>query len=229
MYCVLSLIYSNISLEHLFNIIHDSFCLTGDVRMDSQISTAISDGLLALTTLHAVYKVFIFSYMASLGFLIIAVAACLGTVYFTQQTPSNKLISWHKYITWLASVAGLPFVSCGYCHLGNGTILSNALLAGCLAVLLLQKQLAPEVKAMCGDIMGAFGLVVIAIVSMAGGNSYGIIGVVLYVACRAAMKLNLQLTGIKTVDLFHFALMFGNIALMFGLTKEEKPIFYRGT
>jgi len=197
--------------------------------MESQISTVISDGFLALTTLHAAYNVFRSSYVASIGFLIIAMAACLGTARFGQQFPVNKLISWHEYMIWLVGVAGLPLISCGYCHLRNSTLLSNALLSGCFAVLLLQKQLTDDVKAICRDGIGAFSLLVISVVSVAGGISYGVIGVVLYVAGSLVMKITLQQLGIKTVDLFHYALMFGNIALMFGLIKEERPVYYRGT
>lgn len=83
----------------------------------AEISTAISDLVLSLASFYGAGVVFERYKHASLGLLLVGLAAGVGTVRFLHVTPihrRNSVIALHTKLSWLATILGerLYFVNC---------------------------------------------------------------------------------------------------------------------
>ncbi len=195
--------------------------------MPSQVSVAVSDALLSLTTLNAAYRVSGVSLVTALGFLLIATAAGCGVIRFSLPDPSTDIIAWHKHFSWLSSAVGVPFVAAGYCREANIVVVSHALTAGGIALALLQKYFNDQAIQTFSTVIAGCSLASIICVSIPQFNEFGIIGGILYLVAGLVVGTEGSIWGILKVDIFHVMLTLGNVSLMKGLLQEVKPIYYR--
>lgn len=75
----------------------------------SQISTAISDLVLSISSFYAAGIIARRYLHATVGLLIIALASGVGTVRFLSIAPldrRNEVISLHTKLSWFAAIAG---------------------------------------------------------------------------------------------------------------------------
>ena len=191
------------------------------------MSTSISDLVLALATFHASYKVAGSSLAACIGFSIIAVAASFGTIKFALDNPGDGIVSWHKYFSWLSKVIALPLLASAYHRQNNILVLANAHVASGLSIILLKNYLTEKAVDMATEAVSTAAVVSIGLLNLVQFNPHGIIGAVIYAISGLVIGVEGDLYGIPRVDLFHYAFVLGNIALMMGLSAEPVPVYYK--
>ena len=81
--------------------------------MARQLSTSISDAILAWSVLYFIYNVFWVNFFSCLGLGIQGTAAALGVVRFAQQHQQGQIYDYHMMASWLARV------SCRYFYFRN--------------------------------------------------------------------------------------------------------------
>ncbi len=193
----------------------------------SQFSTAVSDALLALSSFHASIVLSSTNVSGLGGFLFIGLAACCGVQRFCMKHPDEKSISRHTYLSWLASVLGLSCIAAAYYRSQGIPIVANAHIACAIAVVMLRSQLSENVLHVATEIVSSGAVVSTLLLSLLMFNPFGIIGAMVYAVAGLVIGTEGDLYGILRVDLFHYALVLGNIALMMGLTHEPSPVYYR--
>ena len=82
---------------------------TKEIAMARQITTAVSDALLAWSVLYFIYNVFWSNFFACLGLAIQGVAATLGIVRFSQMRQAGQIYDYHRLTSELAGVNIKPF------------------------------------------------------------------------------------------------------------------------
>lgn len=195
--------------------------------MAREVSTAISDAVVVLSAINSAWNLKTSEPYAALGFLIIAAAASLGVLRFSQHNPVDSLIGWHKYMAWVSACLGLPLISLSYLRLAGYIWFANGHLAASAAVLLLQRFLSSEVTKPCGDILGGAAVVSILVCNIMNFNAHGLIGAVTYMVASLVVGTEGTMRGLKRVDIFHYLLAVGNIAMMMGLNRTSDPVFYK--
>ena len=197
--------------------------------MSRQLSTAISDGFLAIISLHASLQVLGISLSGFVAFVIIGIAATFGTVRFTFANPSKDLIAYHQYMAWLGSVIGTPYLAAAFHKLENSVFISNIHLASGFALLVLQSFLSKKVKDISTEVVSSAAVLSLIGICLFSLNMTGAIGGACYVIAGLAIGTSGKLHGIPRVDLFHYVLVIANIALMMGLQRDPQPVYYKAS
>ena len=195
--------------------------------MVRELSTAISDTAVALSAFNSAWRLRSIEPYAALGFLIIGSAASLGVLRFSQVDASDSLIGWHKYMAWVSACIGIPLISLSYLRQAGYIWFANGHLAASVATVIMKRFLSEEITKPCGDILGGAGVISILFCSIRDLNEHGILGTVAYASASLAVGTEGWLWGFKRVDIFHYLLAVGNIALMIGLSGSSSPIFYK--
>ena len=193
------------------------------------MSTSLSDLVLALSSFHAAYKVTNSTLAGAMGFVIIGTAATLGTIKFALDSPQEGIVSWHKFFSWLATVIGLPLLASAYHRQNSILIMANAHVASGLAIIILKNYLTEKAVSMATEAVSTAAVVSIGLLNVVQFNAHGIIGAVIYAVTGLVIGTEGDWNGIPRVDLFHYALVLGNIALMMGLSVEPVPVYYKPT
>jgi hypothetical protein len=196
--------------------------------MARALSTALSDLVLALSALNAAIKILIHAPLASAGFCIIAIAAALGTVKFALGSPPIVLVRWHKYFSWLSKTLGMSLIASSYHRQEILSKVANGHLALGLALAILGPYLADEAIAKATELVSSLAVLSIICITGIRFNVLGLIGALLYAVSGLVIGVEGTYRSVPRVDLFHYALAVGNIALLMGLNGNPIPIFYRG-
>ena len=188
----------------------------------AQYSTAISDGVLAIITLVMSGKLLAASRLyAASGFSIVTAAAVFGVMRFSQVCPSNGLVSWHRYLSWLAQAVGMSLVSASFVQ-NHNPFLSSVIVMLPIAIAILQGRiLSTSLCATVGELVGSVAVVAICIVGCVTANGFAIVGVTLTAFAGVVVKTEGQIGGILRVDVFHYLLAIANIALTKGLAQYD--------
>ena len=193
----------------------------------SQISTSISDALLALSAFNACYNVASSSLNAMCGFFIIGAAATCGIYRFGCSAPSSNTVQFHQFLSWLASVLGMSLLAAAFHRYYLNIIIANVHAAAALALVLLQQHFAESHVMLITEALSSLAVISILILSILVFNPYAIIGAVLYIVAGLVVGTNGAMYGIPCVDIFHYVLLVGNIALLMGLTRPQSLVYYR--
>lgn len=195
--------------------------------MARQISTSVSDGVLAVVTLQVAWQVTTYSLTAALGFLIIGAAASCGTMRFAHSQPSTALVEKHTYLSWLGQVAGLPCIAVATHRLNGVGWVANVHMATALAVVFLHSRvLSDKALHITTEIVGTGAVLSVLLLNVLTTNMFGILGTLMYAFSGLVIKTTGNWIGIPRVDLFHYALAVANVALMMGLQPRREPIYY---
>ncbi|XP_077982493.1 transmembrane protein 276-like [Glandiceps talaboti] len=193
---------------------------------ERQLSVAISDFALAVTSLNAAFVILSVTKLGSFGFLLIGTAASCGVVRFASSSPPQHLIGLHAMFSWLAGTVGLSCIASALYRSHGQYMVSSAHLAASLALTAVTRILAPEVQDVASQAVSGAAVISILMFSLFKFNPYGLVGASMYVLSGIVGTKGLLL-GIKCVDWFHYILAFANVALMKALQKYEPLVFYR--
>lgn len=199
---------------------------TADTNI-AQYSTSVSDGVLAAVTAVAVWNTFLSNYFyASFGFLLVVAAACFGVVRFSQCRPSETLINWHRYMSWLAQCVGMTLIAASFTQHTSLSVATFFSLSSFAVVLLRDRVIPSHLCAQAGDLLGSVSVVSIFVFGCAKFNGFAIVGSSLMVVAGVVVKTEGQIGRFLRVDLFHYLLAIANIALMKGLMIHNLPAVY---
>ena len=180
-----------------------------------------------LVTLKVAWTVTSCNLPAAFGFLAIGIAASCGTLRFFMSTPSHNIVELHSYMSWLATVAGLPCIAVGFHHLHGATWAANIHMATAIAAVSLRhRAVSGKALEIVSVIVSNGAVLSILALTIMTSNIYGILGTVIYTISGLVIKTTGAWVGIPRVDLFHYALALGNVALLMGIQTERQPIYY---
>lgn len=198
-----------------------------NTAMAQQLSTSISDGVLALSAFHACWRLLGSSLCGVIGFFLVGSAAACGTYRFAQKSPSKDSIEVHKYLAWFATVVGMSYLAAAYYRHEDVSVFANVHVALAFALVLLKRYLTEKACGLASEGTSGFALVSVLVFSVFQFNPYGIIGAALYIISGLVVKTEGVLYGIPRVDIFHYLLAVANISLMLGLSRVATPVYYR--
>jgi len=187
--------------------------------MARQLSTSVSDFVLALSVFYAV---FIFynnaQYFAAVGLLLQGIAASVGVVRFASlRSEMGPVFRTHKFLSWLATAAGVPILSFQFCTNYEAEITSHLLLAFSGLVTLSAQFMNAENKQLFTQASSGLGMLIILILSISYTNINGIIAGLIYVLTGAIIGSEGNILGILRVDILHYGLVAGNVFFMWSL------------
>lgn len=188
----------------------------------AQYSTAISDGVLAITTLVMSGKLLAANRLyATFGFLMVTAAAVFGVMRFSQVCPSNGLVSWHRYLSWLAQAVGMSLVSASFLQ-NHNSFLCNVIVILPIVIAILQGRiLSTSLCATVGELIGSVAVVAMFIIGCLTANGFAIVGTTVTAFAGVVVKTEGQIGGLLRVDVFHYLLAIANIALTKGLAQYD--------
>jgi len=197
--------------------------------MVAQISTAVSDAVLALVSLHTAQAVFETSLPAFTGFLLVGVAASAGVLRFRSPSPGRFLLNTHEFLSWTATVLGISCLAAAYHRVYLNVITANIHLALALAMCLLRGSLEERPLSICTEAVSSGAIVSILILSAFYNNPYAIIGSVAYALAGLLIGVKGHIYSVLRVDVFHYILAVANVSLMIGLMRPQSLVYYRPT
>jgi hypothetical protein len=195
--------------------------------MVAEISTAISDAVLAASAFYAIYLLKGVNSLSQVGFFTIGMAATIGVFRFGLEDAHSQLIRAHKTLSWLARVLGMALISVSYCQKSDLQLLYQILLAISIALVVMSQFLAPSLMETFSEIVSSGSVAVMLLVNLFYFNPHGVLGAAGYVIAGLLIGVEGKFHGIPNVDLFHYALFFANIALALGLAKQPELIYYK--
>lgn len=194
-------------------------------KMSAQYSTALSDAILALSSLYTAVALYRVSSFATVGFLLMTMAACLGAVRFSQRHPSDSLVARHKYMSQLTASLGLPLIAFAYTRHWQRS-LSYAILVVSLGFFACQQYFDKGLVRKLGAILSGISMLLVLVQSVIFQNVCGILGVVCFAFAGLVIKTDGYFNSIPRVDLFHYALVLANVLLKEGLLVSQLPSVY---
>jgi len=194
-----------------------------------KLSTAFSDAILALVSLHAAQK--LTGFIAAFGFLLTVLAASIGVIRFGKFIESNWVIKTHVYLSWVATVLGVPLVSYSFFKQCEYNIIANIFMACGLAGVATSSFLDEPTRKKTGELISTSAIIGTFLICLVHFNPYGLIGAALYAVAGLAVGTcgTVPFMGIPKVDIFHYTLAIANISLMLGVIylQDPKPVFYK--
>ena len=196
----------------------------------AELSTAVSDLVLAISALGGFATLLNKNILASLGFLGVAIAAAFGAYRFSRTQPSPSIISWHKSLAWLASTLGMSMIASGFHrHLDNPIM--TALHMGCAIALVIMSKafhvFSRSVEASLAEAISGAAVVSIGLFGFLYSNPFGVLGSIVFIAAGAVGTKEGTISGIKKVDWFHYFLCFANIVIIRALQFKPDAVYYK--
>ncbi|KAL8575930.1 hypothetical protein ACOMHN_027328 [Nucella lapillus] len=178
--------------------------------MARQLSTAVSDLVLLLSVLHFVYCVFWENLFASLGLSIQGVAAGLGVYRFAMDRPDYNITNYHKMMSWVAQVVGVPLLGVGFAY-DTMPLMANIIFLFVIAAVVVSRFVDDGLRKLLTEAASGFGMLTIILVSLRYFNLYGLIGAASYVASGLVIGSEGNMHGVPRVDILHYVLAVGNV------------------
>jgi len=178
--------------------------------MGRQLTTSLSDALLAWSVLYFIYNVFWSNFFACFGLGIQGIAAGLGVVRFAQGRADGQIYDYHMMSSWLARVVGVPLLAVGFCH-KDLPVMMNLNMMFMLGVLIGSRMLAPGMRKLVIEACSGFGMLTIIIVSLRTWNIYGLLAAAVYIVAGLVIGSEGKLSVFYRVDLLHIGLVAGNL------------------
>lgn len=188
--------------------------------MARQISTSVSDFVLACSVLYITAQLFVAnSKYAATGLLIQGAAASVGVARFAMRRPeSTPVFRAHKLLSWLASTAGLGLIAYQFCTLYNSLLMSYVIIAFSGLVTLTSQFMDANNKQLFVQASSGLALLTVLVLSVLNLNMYGIAAALTYILTGAAFGSEGVILGVQKLDLLHYGLVAGNIFFLFSLS-----------
>ncbi|XP_076448755.1 uncharacterized protein LOC143285395 [Babylonia areolata] len=185
--------------------------------MTRQLSTSVSDLVLALSVVYFVYCVFWDNVFAALGLLIQGVAAGLGVYRFALSRPDSKITNYHKMMSWTAQVVGVPLLGVGFANNYMPLMVNLNFLFVIAAVVASRFVDDGGQRKLLTEAASGFGMLTVILVCLRSINLYGLFGAAAYVGSGLAIGSEGHLHGIPRVDILHYVLAVGNLFFVMAL------------
>ncbi|XP_072014279.1 uncharacterized protein [Amphiura filiformis] len=196
----------------------------------AEMSTAVSDFVLAISAFGGAMSLVDKNLVASLGFLSIGIAATVGSYRFSRAEPSPTLIYWHKTFAWYASVLGMSMLASGL-HRHIDSPFFSATHMGCALSLVVMSKVfrafTDNIEATLATGVSGAAVISIGLFSFLHSNPFGMLGALVFLAAGAIGAKEGTISGVKKVDWFHYFLAFANIVMIRALQFKPSEIYYK--
>lgn len=188
--------------------------------MARQLSTSVSDAFLALSVVYVVFILFNNGQLfASLGLTLQGIAAVAGVIRFASlRSEMGPVFRTHKFLSWLATAAGVPFLSYQFCSNYEALTTGHALGAFSGMVTLTSQFMNAENKQLFTQASSGLGMLIILILTITYRNINGVIAALIYVLTGAIIGSEGNIKGVLRIDILHYGLMVGNLFFLWALT-----------
>ncbi|XP_064610714.1 uncharacterized protein LOC135474947 [Liolophura sinensis] len=178
----------------------------------AQLSTAVSDLVLAVTAFSVSLLTLSSNSLFSLGMSLQGLAASVGVLKFGQSQPSGWVVKAHHALAWITTVVGLALMSSGV-HFNQGsTRLAQGLLITTAVFTLSVKFMAADTKTLLTKSLSGFSLLSLLFLFVINWNMFGITACALYILSGSAVGSSGYWSGIPRVDILHYGLALGNLS-----------------
>ena len=188
--------------------------------MARQLSTSVSDFILACSVLYAVLNMLHHSqFYSATGLGIQGLAASAGVVRFSMlRSEMGPVYRTHKFLSWLAAAAGPGLISYQFCLKYEAMTTGHLVIAFAGLVTLSAQFMTADNKKLFTEASSGLGTLVVLILSGCYFNYFGILAALIYILSGAVIGSEGQLMGILRIDLLHYGLVVGNLSFLWALT-----------
>ncbi|XP_045194703.2 uncharacterized protein LOC123550338 [Mercenaria mercenaria] len=188
--------------------------------MARQISTSVSDFVLACSVFYVASYLFIGNNRyAATGLLIQGAAASVGVARFAMRRPeSTPVFRAHKLLSWLAATAGMGLIAYQYCTNYGALTMSYVIISFSGLVTISSQFMDAKNKQLFVQASSGLALLTVLILSLLQMNIYGISAALTYILSGAIFGSEGVMLGFQRVDLLHYGLVAGNIFFLFSLS-----------
>ncbi|KAL4235469.1 hypothetical protein ACF0H5_007105 [Mactra antiquata] len=187
--------------------------------MARQLSTSLSDFILACTVFYSVCYLYHYGIMyAAVGLSIQGIAASMGVIRFSLRRPeSSPVFRAHKLLSWLAATAGMGLIAYQFCILYKSIAMSYVIIAFPGMVTLSSQFMDAKNKQLFVQASSGLSVLTVLILSLLNSNVYGISAAVVYILAGALFAGEGIIAGLHKVDWLHYGLVFGNLFFLWSL------------
>ncbi|XP_067135647.1 uncharacterized protein [Centruroides vittatus] len=190
--------------------------------MGRKLTTVLSDGTLAVSSLLAAWRLHessanwhlhFFSSTLKLEetplfgiscFLLITIAAFLGTIRFSFSSPSNKLISLHKKTTWWVSIAGFSLLAANFNFIYNKAMIGWIHVLSIFVIIFALKTLPNKLSKVLTQIQQVTSFVSVGGLCVTHYNWQGAVGIHIIPVAAIIVGTEGKVMGMPAVDVFHY-------------------------
>lgn len=185
----------------------------GEKRTVRQISTSVSDFVLALSAFYVSYHWFHKGFIkAGFGLAIQGAAATCGVVKFAMNDAQGTAIffAW-KFLTFVATVLGVPLIAIEFCFIHELSALGNKITMFILVVFIVSAFLMPKQRALASQAVSGFSVLSVIIICFVRKNWFGFTAGINYVLAGLVFGEEGHLLWIPNVDSLHYLLAVANL------------------
>ncbi|XP_022080502.1 uncharacterized protein LOC110973749 isoform X2 [Acanthaster planci] len=194
-----------------------------------QMSSAVSDFVLALTSFGTAISLLRQNIFASAGFALMGAVASCGTYRFSRASPSPGVLQLHQAMAWVTTILGTSLVASGFHRRYDNSVMSAVHMGSALALICLSKVtdvLSMQTEEFLVSAVSSAAVVSIGVFSILHTNPFGILAAVLY-GIAAAVGTTGELASILRVDWFHYLLAFANVVFLRAFTYASPHVYYK--
>ena len=190
-----------------------------------QISTAISDGVLAAVAFWSARLAFVAGARpGALGFALVALAALAGVFRFSV---APAVLPVHSFASGVAGQVGIPLIAAAFVALVfplNTDVAREVVLAALLMILFLTFRFVFPLPIYSTFIGGLAAVAIVAAgarISPDSAGIFAIVGAIVLVGAGLGVGTKGALLGIPRVDIFHYLTALSMYLLAAGLTRSN--------
>lgn len=182
-----------------------------------QISTAISDLVLAISASFVALHVMPNHPFAAIGISFQGLAALIGIVRFSMD-PCNRLVfDAHKTASWVATLVSLPGLATGFYNHFAVPYLTLIMMLLCGFIFFFGCYMEKEVRKNVAEMFAGLSVLSVIVICLYHQYVIGLVACALYVLA-GTVGAEGSFAGIPRVDILHYLLVVGNVAFMKALT-----------
>ncbi|KAK7483053.1 hypothetical protein BaRGS_00025716 [Batillaria attramentaria] len=181
-----------------------------------QVSTAVSDLVLAFSAVYFVFHVIFVNFFAAVGIAIQGAAAAMGVARFGMAQVDPQITQYHKMLSWLAQVVGIPLLGIGFVHNIMPTLVTlNFLFV--IGVVVASRFVDDNMRKLLREATSGFGMLSVILASFYTINIFGLIGAAIYVASGLVVGSEGYVgdMNMPRIDLLHYCLAVGNVFFLY--------------
>lgn len=201
--------------------LHFSFV---DLIMPRQLSTSLSDLILAISAFYVANQLYNHHLKPSIGLIIQGIAASVGIIRFSMENPEGSLIfKGHKFFSWLAATFGVPTIALGFCGIYGSAVLANKIIIFVGIVAVSSFFLPTNMRQLTTQAVSGFAMLTILLLCFMNRNWYGLGAAVLYVVSGLIGGSDGQIGPFYKVDILHYGLVIGNLMFWYSFPTVDPP------
>lgn len=195
--------------------------------MGRKLSIVLSDGVLAISSLLAAWRLHQSSanwhlhFLASTlmleetplfgisCFLLVALASSLGTIRFSFSSPPNKLVSLHKKASWFVSVVGFSLLAANFNFVYNKAMIGWIHVLSIFVIFFALKALPKKLSKVLIQIHQVTSFVSIGGLCVTNYNWQGAVGIHIIPIAAVIVGTEGKVLTMPAVDVFHYMISCG--------------------